>query len=56
VPLSLTKWALLITGQHQRSPKKPFLEQNYVRFYVLLLEVRLGQFSSENAALINLTP
>uniref|UniRef100_A0A4W5QKG8 Fibronectin type-III domain-containing protein n=1 Tax=Hucho hucho TaxID=62062 RepID=A0A4W5QKG8_9TELE len=41
------EWTLLITGRHQ---------QNSVRFYMLLLEVRLGQFISENAALVNLLP
>ena len=32
-----------------------FLNALYVRFYVLL-EVRVGQFSSEKAALVNLPP
>jgi hypothetical protein len=49
------------TAYHQRSPKKPISQwltevvlvfgRNYVKSYALLLEVRLGQFSSENAAL-----
>jgi hypothetical protein len=64
--LPLTKWPLLITGRYQCSPKKPIcywlkeisivLGPDNVRFYMLLLEVHLGQFSSENAALINLPP
>jgi hypothetical protein len=51
-PLPLTKLALLITVRNLRSPKKPIcywlseivivFAQNYVRFYVLSLEVWLG--------------
>ena len=66
VSLPLTKWALLIIGHHQRSPTGPVCHwlreivivfgQNYVSFYVLLLEVHLGQFRSEKAALVNMLP
>ena len=66
VPLPLTKWELFITGWHHHSHKKAIrhwlreiviaFRQNYVRYYMLLLEVHLGQFNSENAALVNLTP
>ena len=61
----INKWALLIPGRHQNSYKKHMCHwlreivvvfgQDSVNFYVLS-EVRLGQFSSENAALVNLPP